>query len=150
MDRGTPVMSAGFQANISKFSFSKLQSSILPFSDKLSLIVMVFFGYSGWIATLIPSVVVGSLGGRVLYVSATILHSAGIMLLLRIVTIPPSTRNFIILLAVDGTAWIFLRPRMPMIPLYGDGDLTIMKLIRVLVECTSSPKVTISDIFPSG
>ncbi|GJZ97988.1 hypothetical protein Tco_0670441, partial [Tanacetum coccineum] len=94
MDLRTPVMSTGFQANMSKLSFGRLQSSILPFSDKLSPIVTVCSGYSGWIATWIPSAVVGSRGGRAFYASATILHSAGIMVLLQIVTIPPSTGNF--------------------------------------------------------
>ncbi|GKC39707.1 hypothetical protein Tco_1052091 [Tanacetum coccineum] len=126
MDLGTPVISAGFQENISKLSLSRLQSSILPFSDKLSPIVTVCFGYSGWIATLIPSAATGSLGGRAFCVSATILHSAGIMVLLRIVTIPPSIENFSI------------------------PDLTTMKFIRVLVECSSSPIVTVSDIYPNG
>ncbi|GKD83563.1 hypothetical protein Tco_1350402 [Tanacetum coccineum] len=93
-ERGTPVMSASFQANISKFSFSKLQSSILPFLDRLPPIVTDYSGYSGWIATLIPSVAAGSLGSEASYASVTILHSAGIMVLLRIVTIPPSTGNF--------------------------------------------------------
>nr|GEY43796.1 hypothetical protein [Tanacetum cinerariifolium] len=35
-----------------------------------------------------------------------------------------------------------------MIPLYGDGYLTTLKFIRALAECSSSPKVTISDICP--
>ncbi|GKC83089.1 hypothetical protein Tco_1138806 [Tanacetum coccineum] len=117
MDLGTPVISAGFQENISKLSLSRLQSSILPFSDKLSPIVTVCFGYSGWIATLIPSAATGSLGGRAFCVSTTILHSAGIMVLLRIVTIPPSIENF---------------------------------SIPVLVECSPSPIVTVSDICPNG
>nr|GEX53640.1 hypothetical protein [Tanacetum cinerariifolium] len=37
-----------------------------------------------------------------------------------------------------------------MMSLYGDGDLTFMKFIRALSECSSSPKVTISDICPNG
>ncbi|GKC09075.1 hypothetical protein Tco_1000685 [Tanacetum coccineum] len=61
-----------------QLSLSRLQSSILPFLDKLSPIVTVCSAYSGWIATLIPSVVVGSLGGRTFCVSTAILHSAGI------------------------------------------------------------------------
>ncbi|GJU13546.1 hypothetical protein Tco_1135942 [Tanacetum coccineum] len=92
MNLGTPVMSAGFQANISKLSLRRLQSSILPFSDRLPPIMTVCSGYSGWIATLIPSVTVGSWVGE-FGASVTILHSAGITVLLRIVTIPPSTGN---------------------------------------------------------
>ncbi|GKC78098.1 hypothetical protein Tco_1128872 [Tanacetum coccineum] len=94
MDLRTPVMSAGFQANISKFSFSKLQSFILPFSDKLPPIITDCSGYSGWIVTLIPSAVVGSLGSGASCASITILHSIGVMVLLRIVAIPPSIGNF--------------------------------------------------------
>ncbi|GJU87486.1 hypothetical protein Tco_1295032, partial [Tanacetum coccineum] len=117
MDLGTPVMSASLQANMFKLSLSRFHSSILPFSNWLPPIVTVYSGYSGWIATLIPSVAVGSLGGRTICVSATILHSAGIMVLLRIVTIPPSTGNF---------------------------------SIPAFAECSSSPRVTISEICPSG
>ncbi|GJR89235.1 hypothetical protein Tco_0213246 [Tanacetum coccineum] len=65
-------------------------------------------------------------GGGLFGASATILHSA------------------------DGTAWIFLRPRRPMIPLYDDGDLTTMKFIEALAECSPSPKDTISDICSNG
>ncbi|GJX79526.1 reverse transcriptase domain-containing protein [Tanacetum coccineum] len=88
---------AGFQANISKFSFSKLQSFILPFSDRLPPIVTDYSGYSGWITTLIPFAAVGSLGSEASCASVTILHSVGIMALLRIVAIPHSTGNFSIL-----------------------------------------------------
>ncbi|GJS56648.1 hypothetical protein Tco_0651432 [Tanacetum coccineum] len=66
------------------------------------------------------------------------------------VTIPPSTGNLSILWAVDGTAWIFLRPGLPMMPLYGDEDLTIMKFIKALVECSSSPRDTINEICLNG
>ncbi|GKB23795.1 hypothetical protein Tco_0863196 [Tanacetum coccineum] len=66
------------------------------------------------------------------------------------VTIPPSTGNLSILWAVDRTAWIFLRSGLPMMPLYGDGDLTIMKFIKALVECSSSPRDTINEICPNG
>ncbi|GKA83562.1 hypothetical protein Tco_0805157 [Tanacetum coccineum] len=126
MDLGTPVISAGFQANMSKFSLSKLQSSILPFFDRLPPIVTVYSGYSRWIATLIPSAAVGYWGGGPLGASATILHSA------------------------DGTTLIFWNPGRPIIPLYGDEDLTTMKFIRALIECFPSPKDTISDICPKG
>ncbi|GKG03986.1 hypothetical protein Tco_0314373 [Tanacetum coccineum] len=108
MERGMPVLSAGLQANISKFSFSKLQSSILPISDRLPPIVTICFGYSGWIATLIPSAAVGSWGGSPFGASATILHSTGIMVLLWIVNMPSSTGNFSIPFAEDGTVQHFL------------------------------------------
>ncbi|GKE78026.1 hypothetical protein Tco_1544146, partial [Tanacetum coccineum] len=128
---------------MSRLSLRKLQSSILPFSDRLSHIIPVGLGYCGWIATLISSVAVDSYGGGPLGAPATILHSVGIVVLLRIVNIPPSTRNISISWAVDGTTWIFLKPGWLMIPLYGNGDLTTMKFIVVLVECSPSPKDTI-------
>nr|GEW46550.1 hypothetical protein [Tanacetum cinerariifolium] len=119
MDRETPVMSASFQENISKFSFCKLQSSVLPFSDRLPPIVTVCFGYSRWITTLIPFAPVGSLGNE------------------HFVRGRWDCLDFPETQTADDT-------------LYGDEDLTTMKFIRTLVECSSSPKVTISDIFPSG
>ncbi|GJU45897.1 hypothetical protein Tco_1203163 [Tanacetum coccineum] len=39
------------------------------------------------------------------------------------VTLPPSTGNFSIPWAVDGTARIAEIPGLPIMPLYGDGDL---------------------------
>ncbi|GJU26699.1 hypothetical protein Tco_1165320 [Tanacetum coccineum] len=78
-----------------------------------------FLGYFGWIATLIPSTAVDSWGRGLLGASATIMHFA------------------------------VLCPGWPIIPLYGDRDLTTMKFIRALVECFPSPKDTISDICPN-
>nr|GEX07525.1 hypothetical protein [Tanacetum cinerariifolium] len=46
------------------------------------------------------------------------------------VSIPPTKGNFNIPFAVDETACIFLSPGLPMIPLYGDDDLTITKFIK--------------------
>ncbi|GKF78591.1 hypothetical protein Tco_0234159 [Tanacetum coccineum] len=80
----------------------------------------------------------------------TIVHSSGIILLLRNVTVPPVTGNFSILWAVDGTAWIILTLSLPMISLYEDGDLTTMKFIHAEVECSSSPIFTSNVICPSG
>nr|GFB53438.1 hypothetical protein [Tanacetum cinerariifolium] len=140
MDLGMHVMSADFQENTSKLSFSRLQSSIIPFSDRLPPIIMICSGYSGWIA-LIPSTAVCSLGGDPFGGSATNLHSDGIMVLPRSVTIPPSTGNLSIPCAVDGTNWIFLRPGWPMILLYEEGHLTTIKFIKALVECSSSPRI---------
>ncbi|GJR70402.1 hypothetical protein Tco_0016467 [Tanacetum coccineum] len=150
MDRRTHVMSAGFQTNMSRLFLSTSQSSIFPFSDRLPPIVTVCSGYSGCIATFILSATASSLGGSSLGAFATILHFAGIMVLLRSVTIPPSTRNLSIPWAVDGTAWTFLRPGRLMIPLYGNGDRTTIKFIKEFVECFESPKDTISYISPNG
>ncbi|GJW90737.1 hypothetical protein Tco_0168290 [Tanacetum coccineum] len=72
------------------------------------------------------------------------------ILLLRNVTVPPSTGNFNISCAVDGMARIFLIPSLPIIPLCWDGDLTTMKFIHAEVECSSSPIFTSKDIWPSG
>ncbi|GJR19452.1 hypothetical protein Tco_0967979 [Tanacetum coccineum] len=143
-------MSAGFQANMSRLFLSTLQSSIFPFSDRLPPIVTVCLGYSGCIATFILSATASSLGGSSLWAFATILHSASIMVLLRSVTIHPSTGNLSIPWAVDGTAWTFLRPERLMIPLYGNGDRATIKFLKEFVECFSSPKDTISDIIPNG
>ncbi|GJW69497.1 hypothetical protein Tco_0126414 [Tanacetum coccineum] len=123
MDIGMPVMSAGFQANTSKLYLSRLQSSILPFSDKLPPIVIVCSGYSGWIATFIPYAVAGFLGGGSFVAPVTRLQPADIVVLL---------------------------PRRTMIPLYGDGDLTTMKFIVVLVECSPSSRDAANDICPNS
>ncbi|GKC03404.1 hypothetical protein Tco_0995014 [Tanacetum coccineum] len=71
-------------------------------------------------------------------------------LLLRIVIVPPFTRNFNIMCVVDDTAWIFLIPVLPIIPLCRDGDLITMKFIHAEVECSSSPIFTSRDIWPIG
>ncbi|GJZ92587.1 hypothetical protein Tco_0664652, partial [Tanacetum coccineum] len=60
------------------------------------------------------------------------------------------TGNFSISLAVNGIAWILLTLGLPMIPLYGDDDLTTMKFIHAEVECSSSPIFTSSDIYPNS
>ncbi|GKA05428.1 hypothetical protein Tco_0684548 [Tanacetum coccineum] len=129
MDLGTLFMSANFQANMSRLFLSTSKSSIIPFSDRLPPIVIVCSGYSGvclgysrCIATFIPSTAIGSLGGSSLGASAIILHSAGIMVLLCSVTIPSFIGNLSI------------------------PDRTTTKFIRAFVECSSSPRDTISDI----
>ncbi|GJT70382.1 hypothetical protein Tco_1029668 [Tanacetum coccineum] len=58
----------------------------------------------------------------------------GMILLLLSVSVPPITGNFIIPCVVDETAFIFRNPGLPMIPLYGDVDLTTIKSIHVDVE----------------
>ncbi|GKG09833.1 hypothetical protein Tco_0338579 [Tanacetum coccineum] len=79
-----------------------------------------------------------------------IAHFIGMILLLRNVTVPPSTGNFSIPCVVDGMTPIFLIPGLPIIPLCWDGDLTTMKFIHAEVECPSSPIFTSKDIWPSG
>ncbi|GKA76500.1 hypothetical protein Tco_0782961 [Tanacetum coccineum] len=72
------------------------------------------------------------------------------ILLLRSVTVPPVTGNFNISWAVDGITLILLTPGLPIIPLYGECDLTIMKFIHAEVECSSYPIFTSSDTCPIG
>ncbi|GJX23945.1 transcription factor MYB105-like protein [Tanacetum coccineum] len=83
----------------------------------------------------LPSVCDDSLFGSLVRsstgASATILHYVGTALLLCNVTTSSCTGNLSIPCAVNGTAWIFLRPGRPMIPLYGEGDRTIMKFIMM-------------------
>ncbi|GJZ02698.1 hypothetical protein Tco_0520659 [Tanacetum coccineum] len=74
-----------------------------------------------------------SFWGRVLG-PEIIAHSIGMIMLLRNVTVSPSTGNFSI----------------PIIPLCWDGDLTTKKFIHAEVECPSSPIFTSKDIWPSG
>ncbi|GJX04790.1 hypothetical protein Tco_0190706 [Tanacetum coccineum] len=81
--RGTPVISADFQAKISKFCLSKEHSSLRPFSLNVDLMATVLF--QGWM-----------LGPEI------IAHSIGMNLLLCNVTVPPSTGNFNIPCAVDA------------------------------------------------
>ncbi|GKE43347.1 hypothetical protein Tco_1470631, partial [Tanacetum coccineum] len=101
-------------------------------------------------ATLIfSSNVLPASGGRVLG-PEIIAHSIGMILLLRNVTVPPSTGNFNISCAVDGMARIFLIPGLPIIPLCWDGDLTTMKFIHAEVECSSSRIFASKDIWPNG
>ncbi|GJW73148.1 hypothetical protein Tco_0132518 [Tanacetum coccineum] len=85
--RGTPVMSTGFQANMSRLRLNRVIAEGCASDPE------------------------------------TIVHSSGIILLLR---------------------------SLPIIPLYGDGDLTTIKFIYVEVECSSSPIFTSSDICPIG
>ncbi|GJW54594.1 hypothetical protein Tco_0098679 [Tanacetum coccineum] len=150
MFRGTPVISAGFQAKISKFCFSKAHSSFRPFSVNVDPMATVCSGYSGWIAIFIfSSSTFFAVGGWMLG-PEIIAHSKGITLLLFNVTVPPSTGNFNIPCAVDGTARIFLMPGLPIIALCWDGDLMTMKFIQAEVECVSSPIFTSKAIWPSG
>ena len=63
---------------------------------------------------------------------------------------PPSTGNFSIPCDVDGTARMDDIPGLPMIPLYGEGDLITIKFIHVDVECCSSPTTTSKRNCPIG
>nr|GEV83695.1 transposase (putative), gypsy type [Tanacetum cinerariifolium] len=91
---GTPVIFDGFQAMMSRLRLSRLHSSFRPSSVKVEHIAIVCSGYSGWIATWICSYVTWFITGRVIPGPETIVHSNGIILLLRNVTVPPATGNF--------------------------------------------------------
>ena len=63
---------------------------------------------------------------------------------------PPFTGNLSIPCAVDGTAGIDDISGLPIMPLYGEGDLITMKFIQVAVECCSSPTTTSKSSCPIG
>ncbi|GJR78641.1 hypothetical protein Tco_0149426 [Tanacetum coccineum] len=150
MSLGTPVISSGVQANTSKLRWSRSHSLAQALSVRLEPIITVYSACSGLMATLILSSFTLVTGGGWYSGSETIAHSMGMILLLLSVSVPPITGNFIIPCVVDGTAFIFRNPGLPMIPLYGEVDLTTMKSIHVDVECSSSPTFTKSVICPNG
>nr|GEW39316.1 hypothetical protein [Tanacetum cinerariifolium] len=143
-------MSAGFHANTSRWRLNNPYSSFHPSSVRVDPIATVCSGCSGWIATWIFSFLTWLMADRGTPSSETLEHSSEMILLLCNVTIPPATRNFIILCAVDGIARIFLTLSLPIILLQGEGDLTTMKFIRADIECSSSPTLTSNDICPRG
>ena len=63
---------------------------------------------------------------------------------------PPSTRNLSIAYVVDGTARMADIPGLPIMPLYGEGDLITIKFIQDVVECYLLPTTTSSRICPMG
>ncbi|GKB72026.1 hypothetical protein Tco_0933438 [Tanacetum coccineum] len=117
MLRGTPVISAGFQAKISKFCLSKEHSSLRPFSVNVDPMETVCSGYSGWIAIFIFSSSTWLTAGGWMLGSEIIAHFIGMTLLLCSVIVPLSTGNFNIPCVVDGTERIFLIPGLPIIAL---------------------------------
>ncbi|GJZ14793.1 hypothetical protein Tco_0550470 [Tanacetum coccineum] len=98
MCRWTPVMSAGFKAKTSR---------VLRMNGHFYLLLQHLTGHGGYV--LDPKIIA---------------HSIGMTLLLRNVTVPPSTGNFNISCAV--------------------------MFIHTEVECSSSPIFTSRDIWPSG
>ncbi|GJT00590.1 hypothetical protein Tco_0821759 [Tanacetum coccineum] len=123
MLRGTPVISAGFQANTSKFCLSRVHSSLRPFSVRGRV------AWSGDQCTLDwydPAAVVN-------------------------VTVPSFTRNFSIPMGLRG--WydtIFLIPACLLFPCGMDGDLTTMKFSPCEVNSLTSPIFTSKDIWPQA
>ncbi|GJW28310.1 hypothetical protein Tco_0045185 [Tanacetum coccineum] len=69
---------------------------------------------------------------------------------LLMVTIPPSTGNFSIPWAVDRTARIAEILGLPIMPLYGDGDLITIKFIQAVMECSLLPIITGNRSCPIG
>ncbi|GKA36578.1 hypothetical protein Tco_0723143 [Tanacetum coccineum] len=104
MLRGTPVISAGFQAKISKFCLSKDHNSLRPFSVNVDHMATVCSGYSGWIAISIFSSNTWLTAGGWMLGPEIIAHSIGMILLLCSVIVPSSTGNFNIPCAVDECA----------------------------------------------
>ncbi|GJS22873.1 hypothetical protein Tco_0451505 [Tanacetum coccineum] len=138
MFRGTLVISAGFQAKISKFCLSKEHSSLRPFSVNVDPMATVFSGYSGWIAIFIFSSSTWFTAGGWMLAREDIAHFIRMTLL-----------SVTLLCVVDGTARIFLMPGLPIIALCWDGDLMTLKFIQAKVECTSSPIFTSKAIWPT-
>ncbi|GKF32334.1 hypothetical protein Tco_0102132 [Tanacetum coccineum] len=117
MCRKTLVISAGFQANISRLRLSKPHSFFRPSSFKVEPIATVCSGYSRWIATWIFSSVTWFITSCDAPGPESIVHSSGMILLLRSVTVSPATGNFSIPWAVDRIARILFTPGLPIIPL---------------------------------
>jgi hypothetical protein len=66
------------------------------------------------------------------------------------VTMAPSTGNLSIPCTVDGTARMADIPGLPMMPLYGKGDLITIKFIQAAMECSLLPTTTSNRICPMG
>ncbi|GJQ91348.1 hypothetical protein Tco_0002487 [Tanacetum coccineum] len=118
---------------MSRLRLSRSHNFLRHSSVRMEPIAIVCSRYSGWIDTLIFSFVTRVLAEGCASGPETIVHSSGIILLLRSVSIPPGTWNFNILRAVDETAWICLTPGLPMIPLYGDNLLLFLFSIGVVI-----------------
>nr|GEW32680.1 reverse transcriptase domain-containing protein [Tanacetum cinerariifolium] len=78
----TPVISAGFQAKISKLRWSRPHNLLLPPSVRVEPIITACSGYSGSIATLTLSSNIGLVAGRVSSGPKTNAHSSGTNILL--------------------------------------------------------------------
>ena len=63
---------------------------------------------------------------------------------------PPSTGNLSIPCVVDGTARMADIHGLPIMPLYDEGDLIIMKFIQAAVEWYSLPTTTSKHSCPMG
>ncbi|GKG49555.1 hypothetical protein Tco_0516007, partial [Tanacetum coccineum] len=94
---GTPVIFAGFQANMSRLCLSKSHNAFRPSSVRVEPIAIICSGYSGWMAILILSFAAWVTPEGCASGPETIVHSSGIILLLRRVSIPPDIGNFSIL-----------------------------------------------------
>ncbi|GKF88119.1 hypothetical protein Tco_0258996 [Tanacetum coccineum] len=81
----------------------------------------------------------------------TIVHSSGIIMLLRSVTAPTAIGNFSIPWAMDGTAWIFLTPGLPIISLRNLLKQCSYKISEEVppstyMRCTQCPPISASII----
>nr|GFC06952.1 reverse transcriptase domain-containing protein [Tanacetum cinerariifolium] len=91
---GTPVISAGFQAKMSKLRWSNSHNLLRPPSVRVEPIITVCSGYSGFIATLTLSSAIGLVADSVSAGPETIARSSGTNLLLFRVITPPSIEIF--------------------------------------------------------
>ncbi|GKD20719.1 hypothetical protein Tco_1222422 [Tanacetum coccineum] len=91
---GTPVISAGFQAKMSKLRWSSPHNLLRPSSMRVEPIITVCFGYSEFIVVLTLSSIIGLVANEVSSSSETTAHSSGTNLLLFRVITPPSTGIF--------------------------------------------------------
>nr|GEY71433.1 hypothetical protein [Tanacetum cinerariifolium] len=91
---GTPVISAGFQAKISKLRWSRPHNLLWPPSVRVEPIITARFRYSRFISTLTLSSNIGLVSERVSSGPETNAHSSGTNLLLFRAITPPSTGSF--------------------------------------------------------
>lgn len=63
---------------------------------------------------------------------------------------PHSPGNLSISCVVDGTARMAEIPVLPIMPLYGEGDLITIKFIQAAVECSLLQTTTSNRICPMG
>nr|GEX38189.1 hypothetical protein [Tanacetum cinerariifolium] len=86
---GLYFMSAGFQANMSRLRLSNSHNSFCPSSIRMKHIAIVYSGYFERISTLILSSAAWVIAKGCAFSPEIIVHSSGIILLLRNVSIPP-------------------------------------------------------------
>ncbi|GKA29657.1 hypothetical protein Tco_0715902 [Tanacetum coccineum] len=131
MFRGMPVIiSWASRRNIQVFVCAMDHSLCDPFSVNVDPYGTVCSGYSGWLLYLFSLSTWVLLREAAMLVGDNNTFHMGMTLLLCNVTVPPSTGNFNIPCAVDGTARIFLIPGLPIIALCWDGGFLINREVN--------------------